>query len=303
MRCLDEGTRMTPLHLAVLAKDKDSELRMLVIKRLLALYPEATHVKCQTARGGTPLLYACYDETNNDISVVAHDAQVVEIFLMVNQTYMNQESKLASSIISWHVKYVSKMMRSSPNAPVETSLSVLRVFARHCHQSHLEQALEVLYACNSQLVMDMLTKEETRARHNIQQFGRQTRPSSNLQGNWVWEWVLAILGLIHTKICGDEQQRPFYPLHVAAQLTDCPPAFLLLAMRTFPGQVRSRDQKTLNLPLHSIASWKIPEGRSLCRKSTMLTSFVSDFPPAMDMPNATGKTPVQLEEDSGSKVV
>jgi hypothetical protein len=107
---------------------------------------------------------------------------------------------------------------------------------------------------------------------------------------------------VHDRMCGTDQAL-FQALHVASQITDCPTPFLALAMRSSPGETRTPDRTTLNMPLHSVASWQLPEGTSsLCRKSMAVRTLESEYPEALKAKNKRKKTPMDLEEESGSFV-
>lgn len=325
---LDNETGTTALHLAVACRHaQEPQARLSVIKTLLALNPDSTSIRCKRY-GYTALHYACFREDpglpssgTELVAQVRQDAKVVEMLLMANRKSTDiASSKRRVSPLSLHIMYMSQVKTSCP-MPDDTSdhvaeTAVLDVFARYCRQCHLEEALETLYSCNTLLVMDMLSREEARARRNIQQFGRQTRPSE--LHVWVWDWALTILRHIHCMQsyaidggCGQlpvhhkqkqQQEIPFLPLHVASKIRDCPTPFLFMAMRTCPGDVRMQDCKTGNLPIHSVASWSLENDGSACRKSMGLTSLGSEYPKAMNVKNKTGKTPEMLTQESGCKI-
>lgn len=169
-------------------------------------------------------------------------------------------------------------------------------------QAELESALETLYSCNTSTIMTTLMEEETRASRRIH--SESPEPSntpSELDGFWVWDFALVLLKCIHQRLTGPAEP-PFQVLDVMSQIKDCPPAFLMLAMRAFPDQLSSPDGALLNLPLHNVASWSLEDEDPLCRKSMAVTSMSSAYPEALKIQNKRNKTPADLEEKSGSFV-
>jgi hypothetical protein len=288
---------LTALHHAVMnRKPPYSPEFFAVLKVLLQLNGGATTAQCDS-NGCTPLAYACsvdlLDEYPEEI------AKVIEMLLDEdNNEALGITCKEGLTPLSLHIRSVSrrKFLQDQSRMP---STAVLKILAESSSRQTLEDALETLYACNTSTVMQRLVEEEARARRNIKMFGRQTRAGASEL--WVWDWALLLLRCVHDRIYGTDQAL-FQALHVASQITDCPTPFLVLAMRSFPGETRTPDRTTLDMPLHSVASWQLPGDSSLCRKSMAVRTLESEYPAALEAKNKRKKTPMDLEEDSGSFV-
>jgi len=332
---VDAESGLTALHLAVRARTKRRDMRKAredSIRTLLALYPDATKLRC-ARRGFTPLADACYfspaeyyasnlneestaasDDVDAAIetkeqeleSRLQDDARVVEMLLKSNpkavdiliidsrgnkgsfdsalDLHIRCMSGIKISLARTNTSKANESLSAEGESPSHASSSsaVLEMLARFCSRTQLESAIETLYACNTMSVMDLYAEQETLARRNIRQFGRQTRSSSALLASaWVWEWVLTLLRCIHGKgatapgtgspgtttvtttlKCGGGSRAPsstsiapFRPLHVACQIPNFPPAILMIVMRAYPNSVEIKDE-TGNLPLHYVASWR-----------------------------------------------
>lgn len=308
---VDPSTNFTVLHHAIINRSVPCSPDYLsFLKHLLKLHPEATLVRCHE-RGYTPLAYAVSSVGSPDADE-DQGAEVVKLLLDSNKGSLEIFDRDGLSQLDIHIKAVSRLVFTSTTGLVAqqqstttppVSSTILELLAAQSDQKQLEAALETLYACNTLTVMERYAKEEARAHENIRHFGRQTRASDKVDAFWVWEWVLILLEAIHNRIHSTEKitaPPPFHALHVASQITDCPPPFLLLAMRVSPSEVRTADRNQHNLPLHQVASWQIEKGGSLCRKSMTLTSVLHEYPAAMDEKNNAGKTPMDLETESKS---
>lgn len=289
---------LTALHHAVKnRKHPYSPELFTVLKVLLQLNGRATTVQCDN-KGFTPLAYACSVDLVDDH--LKDNAKVIEMLLKKdNNEAPGITCKEGLTPLSLHIRSVSrqKFLQDQSRMP---STAVLKILAESSSRQTLEDALEILYACNTTTVMQRFVEEEARARRNIKLFGRQTRAGAT--EFWVWDWALMILRCVHDRIYGTDQAL-FQALHVASQITDCPTPFLALAMRSSPGEIRTPDRTTLNMPLHSVASWQLEEDTtSLCRKSIAVRSLETEYPAALEATNKRKKTPSDLEEESGSFV-
>jgi hypothetical protein len=289
---------LTALHHAVMkGKHLYSPEYFTVLKFLLQLNGGATTVQCDS-NGFTPLAYACSVDLLD--SYLEDNAKVIEMLLEDNNEALGITCKEGLTPLALHIRSISRQRFLQDQSEMMPSTVVLQILAESSSRQTLEDALETLYACNTSTVMQRFVEEESRARRNIKLFGRQTRAGAT--DFWVWEWALIILRCVHDRIYGTDQAL-FQALHVASQITDCPTPFLALAMRSSPGETRTPDRTTLNMPLHSVASWQLPEGTSsLCRKSMAVRTLETEYPAALEAKNNRKKTPVDLEEESGSFV-
>uniref|UniRef100_A0A6U5PFZ2 Uncharacterized protein n=1 Tax=Grammatophora oceanica TaxID=210454 RepID=A0A6U5PFZ2_9STRA len=202
----------------------------------------------------------------------------------------------------------------------------------------LAKPLEILLECNSLAVLEQVALEEAQASSSKLRARRQARAkgegasvmsalstpsgSTNFSTFWVWEWALVIfksdfMKKFHTHAhyannqnkssSRDQQQQnqqsppTFQPLHAAAQVKDCPLAFLILSMRAYPQQVRTpADDIHGNLPLHTVAGWDVTDPSSVSRKSMALSTLVSEYPQASKVRNKQGKTPLSLALETGT---
>jgi hypothetical protein len=270
-----------------------------VLKVLLQLNGGATTVQCDS-NGYTPLAYACsVDLVDGHLE---DNAKVIAMLLKEdNNEALNITCKEGLTPLALHIRSISRQRYLKDQSTCRMpSTAVLQILAESSSRQTLEDALETLYACNTSTVMQRFVEEEARARRNVKLFGRQTRAGAT--DFWVWDWALLILRCVHDRMYGTDQAL-FQALHVASQITDCPTPFLALAMRSSPGETRTPDRTTLNMPLHSVASWQLPEGTSsLCRKSMAVRTLESEYPAALEAKNKRKKTPMDLEEESGSFV-
>jgi len=303
---VDPETKMTVVHCVLLKRQSQnfSHATCLdIVTHMLKINPKITTIQCKQ-HGYTPLLYA--SSTSRDLYSLTKDAEIVDILLKAGHPSTELCGEDKQSALALHIRSISRlqngMFAETSNAKEAArregpSTAVLKILVQHCSRKLLEQGLEALFACNTLSIMERFAKEEDHARCNIQRFGRQTRAS--LADYWIWEWALIILRGIHNRIYGN-RKVPFYALHVASQITDCPTPFLTFAMRTCPSEVRAPDRTKLNLPIHNVASWKYNgEGENICRKSMSLTSLVAEYPASIDVKNKDGESPIELEKKSG----
>jgi ankyrin repeat protein len=293
------SNNLTALHHAVIkGKHPYSPEYLTVLKILLQLNGGATTVQCDK-NGYTPLAYACSVDLLE--GHLEDNAKVIEMLLKAdNKEALGITCKEGLTPLALHIRSISRQRFLKDKSEEIPSTAVLKILAEGSSRQTLEDALETLYACNTSTIMQRFVEEEARARRNIKLFGRQTRAGAT--DFWVWAWALVILRSVHDRIYGTDQAL-FQALHIASQITDCPTPFLALAMRSSPGETRTPDRTTLNMPLHSVASWQLPEGTSsLCRKSMAVRTLESEYPAALKAKNKRKKTPMDLEEESGSFV-
>jgi hypothetical protein len=289
---------LTALHHAVMnRKHPYAPNYFAVLKVLLQLNGGATTAQCDS-KSFTPLAYACSVDLID--GHLEDNAKVIAMLLEAdNNEALGITCREGRTPLALHIRSISRQryLKDQNKMP---STSVLQILAESSSRQALEDALETLYACNTSTVMQQFVEEEAHARRNIKLFGRQTRAGAT--DFWLWDWALLILRCVHDRMYGTDQAL-FQALHVASQVTDCPTPFLALAMRSSPGETRTPDRTTLNMPLHSVASWQLPEGTSsLCRKSMAVRTLETEYPAALEAKNKRKKTPMDLEEESGSFV-
>jgi len=290
-----------------------------IIQTLLNRHPEATALQCHWNRF-TPL--HCAVQTNS-IANLESDAKLVAAILRKNVAAAWLKSKHGLSPLALHIVAVSHLMKGSSNKEgiqnYKPPTLMVQILAPHCRLPQLEEALELLYSCNTTAILQQFTQHEIQHHESRLLYGRPTRPAKI--DFWVWDWALALLKAIHLQHQKQQQQQqptngststppttanskapPFRALHTAAQVTDCPVPFLLWALRAHPTQVRLPDNAVhKNLPLHAAAQWQ-PSSGSCCRKSIALTALVSAFPKALHAKNAAGMNPMDLEAASGAVI-
>jgi hypothetical protein len=299
-------------------QSSSSEKRRRVIKTLLALHPDATSVRCKS-RGYTPLAIACRTARLDDI---ADDAKVIRNLILSNQRSVSVCCRFGLTPILIHIKSVSRLKFDKVTlacheptmlAPddddennghekrgaVTSFTAILDILARYSSQIQLEQALETAYQCNTLLILNLLSQEEASARRDMIVFGlKEARASSSLTGVWIWDWLLVILRHVSNRLGNKPRsyQGEVYPLHVASQITDCPPPVLLLCLRAFPQDARAvLDPTGLNLPIHQIASWTNEMGHSSCRRTICLKAIEFENP---QVRNRQGESSLEPEVES-----
>ena len=307
-------TGQTALHWAI-ERRSTSQSRIQAIMAMLAWYPGATMIRCKL-KGYTPLDKVVASRTENEF-ILESDAKVAELLIRSSvKELVNSSNNLERlSPLSLHVKAMSMLQsrikpmarRQRPSGePSQQQLHraskvVLGAVAPHCSLEVLSEALETLYSCNSLIIMDMISQEEKRTRQNIMlDFGRQARGRS-AAGHWIWEWLLDLLAVLHTRTAAD-RQAPFHALHLISNLPNCPPPFLLLAMRAYPYDIKTPDPSG-NLPLHNVAAWAMNAVPSTVRKYMCIESLSVVHEEGLALANAAGKTPVDLDNEAGTNLL
>ncbi|GKZ00511.1 hypothetical protein MPSEU_001003500 [Mayamaea pseudoterrestris] len=319
-RYIDPVTGQTVLHWAI-ERRSTSQSRLQVIMSMLAWYPGATMVRCKL-KGYTPLDKVCVSRTENEF-ILESDAKVAELLIKsstVKELLVNSRNNLERlSPLSLHVKAMSLLQaRIKHQVPSNAehgekkqhlhraSKVVLGAIAPHCSLETLSEALETLYLCNSLVIMDMISQEESRSRRSSNNggfdFGKQSRKRS-AKGHWIWEWLLDMLAVLHTR-SAPHRQAPFHALHLLSKIPNCPPPFLQLAMRAYPYDVKTPDPTSGNLPLHNVAEWTSQHGAdSNVRKYMCIESLSAAHETGLAEPNVAGKTPVQLDNEAGTNLL
>jgi hypothetical protein len=331
-RYVDHATNMTALHLAVLQRTAlvEPEQRIKLVAALLTLHPEATNLRCcGLGNQFTPLDCACFIPNSNnattnsldEASLLQADAKIIELLVRSNPSTANAVyNTFRSSPLSLHIQSMSRIQATTSTNKREAALhraskSILNALTVSCSLPTLTRALETLYECNTTLVMDMLARETSRtlahanncvrtaAASTCSQQPSLSNSTNNNAQHWIWECFLTLLAVMQNHLEPSSQTHAFRAVHIASQVPDCPPPFLLLACKAYPYDVARPDERTGNLPLHGVAGWKIANGYSAIRKAICVTELLTEYDDALDIVNASGRTPVDLDKESGTTLL
>lgn len=202
----------------------------------------------------------------------------------------------------------------------DATLSILKaILEEENSTTGLAKVLDTLFECNSLAVLEQVSLEEAqalvmrvRARRQALSSVVNLQPASgstSFANFWVWEWALMLFEADYSRRYGSSTVTssdlstaapPFYALHVAVQVKDCPIPFIILAMRAYPEQVQKVDERTGNLPLHFVSAWDVSDPSTVSRKSMALNVLVSEYLQAGRVRNQRGKTPMSLALESGT---
>lgn len=322
-------TCLTPLHLAVMAKpaNLNPPARLGVIRALIQADLSATEEVCEK-RGWTPLMYACQV---HDLEELEFDANVVKLLIEANSDSFALKSPDGHSALDIHILSMSRLQQelkqqqqvqqqaATTSRHGKKSLTnctaVLKVLLEEYNSDlSLPQTLDFLLSCNSLEVMEHLAQAEAKSfmlrlcdrrkqRNRTKNESAKTSSTHNgsrhLETFWVWTFVLTMLRIEHEQTFSDAKPiPPFDALYTASQIDDFPPAFFMLCMRAYPGQVMKPNIIQSDLPVHSVARWDVSCDSKAARKSIMLTQLLSDHPSTSRARNDHGKTPLSLAIES-----
>jgi len=317
---VDSDTNYTPLHLAVLAKDpENNESRVAVIRSLLQSDGTATEVTCFEF-GYTPLMHAC---RVRESSLLVHDVPVVKLLMGFNPRAFRLQSSSGHSALEIHIMSMSRFQqeasamrsmfeKSSNGKQTDNCTAVLNALLENDLGIAIVNNISLLLECNTLEVMEHVAQEEAhsfvrRLRDRRKQRKTPNEPlplpsgSRNLQGFWVWEFLLAMLKSEHEHTYKEAKPiPPFNALHTASQIDDFPLPFLMLCMRVYPAQVRTPSVVKAELPVHSVAAWDVRSDSKVARKSMALVQLLSDHPTSSQRRNEEGKTPLSLAIETGT---
>lgn len=284
---VDPATGLSSLHYAVL-KGKtatDPAIAAAVVKGLAKANPMAAVSKCLT-RGLTPLAYCCHSESL-DKDALAWDSEIVSALYECNPDAIKVQSKRNLFPLAIHVAAVSRLRfrnpKSEQQAQAAFSSPVFDELIGNSEKEHMEQAIHVLFSCNTGEILHRVSVEEIWARKKL--------PPRDLGGWFIWDVMCRILRAYHYFLHAGRHVT-FNTLHTLTMVTDCPPAFLLLGMYAAPSDVLLKEASAGNLPIHNVASWELDdEEESVCRKSMSWATLISACPESVDMKNDFGETP------------
>jgi hypothetical protein len=320
---IDPISRFSPLHVIVSSRGSPNPSgRLSAIRAILVLYPDAAKVQ-DDVYGLTPLHLACMIQ-EEAADKIEEDHAVVRLILEMVPKALYIISRDGYSPIDIHIIAMSKIKRqgdmlsfrrSRKSSRSATSTSILNTLLEEDHQCGLVKALDLLFECNSLIVLEQLALEEAQASSSKLRAKRQARSegtspasicpsaSTNFSNFWVWEWTLILIKSDHRRRYANNirgPMPPYNPLHAAAQIKDCPIPFLMLAMRAYPNQLRSADESNGNLPIHTVAGWETTDPSSISRKSMAISALVSEYPQGTKVRNKSGKTPLSLALETGT---
>lgn len=316
-RYIHPSTNLTPLHLAVTAKDaktqnNNNDARVAVIQSLLQSNLQCTEVQC-TELGYTPLMYACIVK---NLEHLEHDAKVVKLLLGHNEECFRIRSKAGQSALDIHIMSSSSLQQQNnsrrvPNSKRDPSCTtVLKALMEYDLGISLPRSLDLLLACNSLQVLERVAQEEAlsfagRLRdRRKQRKSKETLPvpaaSQNVKNCWVWEFFLEILKAEHQHTFrGIRPVPPFNALHTASQVKDFPLPFMILCMRAYPAQLRTPTIGQSEWPIHSVAGWEASDSMA-ARKCMTITELIHEHPTPCKYRNRHGKTPLSLALETGT---
>ena len=297
-------TKLTPLHLAVMAKDTtNNQARVGAVRSLLQSDLEATRVQCEK-HGYTPLMYACIA---TDLNNLEYDVPVVKLLLEFDADCFRVTSRAGQTALDIHIITMSRLKKSqshSERAKPQSCTSVLKALTEQDLGISLPRSLDLLLTCNSFEVMEHLAQEEAHAFAARLRDRRKQRKEGNVLpvavGSrnfvvfWVWDFVLTLLRAEHNHTYKDiKPVPPFNALHTASQVRDFPLSFMMMCMRAYPAQVRTPSIVQNDLPIHSVAGWEATESM-VARKSMTMTQLLYEHPTGCKYRNRHGKTPLSL---------
>ena len=322
-------TKQTSLHLAVRAK-KSSSGRIASIRALLRAFPQAAAIP-DAEFGYTPLAYAILVDAEIESRIetqknLEDDSEVVRLILEFNPKSLQVMSRDGYSPLELHIMAMSRLKRTGDVLGIrrhkkkarDASSSILNAILKEENSTMgLAKALDTLFECNSLAVLEQVALEESQASTMRVRARRQARTSvvsvqpttgsTNFAHFWIWDWALKLLEADYSRRYTNNNSSdvsasppPFYAMHAAAQVKDCPIPFILLAMRAYPEQVRQVDERTGNLPLHFVAAWDVSDPATVSRKSMALNALVAEYPEGGKVRNRRGKTPMSLALESGT---
>eukprot|EP00977_Amphora_coffeiformis_P029145 scaffold39012_cov191-Amphora_coffeaeformis.AAC.4 len=287
---VDPTTGLSALHFAVTKRKtaSDPSRVVAVVKGIGKANPMAAASKC-LPQGFTPLAYCCHSQSL-DPDDLAWDAEIATALCECNPDAIKVQSKKRLFPLAIHIAAVSRLRfrtlhhhdKSSSSTSKSFSSPVFDLLLEHSEKEHMEQAIHVLFACNTGDVMHHVSVGEIWARKKL--------PPRDLGGWFVWDVMCRVLRAYHYYLHAGRHVT-FNTLHTLTMVTDCPPAFLLLGMYSAPSDVLLKEASAGNLPIHNVASWELDdEEESICRKSMSWATLMAACPESVDVKNDFGET-------------
>ena len=282
---VDPATGLSTLHYAITRRKtaKDMPRVVAVVKGLAKANPKSSVSKCIN-QGFTPLAYCCNSESL-DKDALAWDAEIANALYECNPDAIKVQSKRYLYPLAIHIAALSRLRFQNPKSPeAQGSFSspVFDVLLENSEKEHMEQAIQILFACNTSDVLHHVSVEEIWARKKL--------PPRDLGGWFVWDVLCRILRAYHYYLHAGHHVT-FNTLHTLTMVTDCPPAFLLLGMYSAPSDILLKEASAGNLPIHNVASWELDdEEESVCRKSMSWATLMAACPESVDIKNDFGET-------------
>jgi hypothetical protein len=286
---VDPATGLSTLHYAVMKRKtaKDLSTTVVVVKGIGKANPAAAVSKC-IDQGYTPLAYCCHSDSleKEDLD---RDAEIASALYECNPEALKVPSKKTLHPLAIHIRACSRLRfikQRSPEKEAETDFSspVFDFLLENSDQKdHMEQAIHVLFACNTRDILQRVSVEEIRARKKL--------APPELNGWFVWDILCRVLRAYDYCIHAGRHVT-FSALHTLTMITDCPTAFLLLGLYSAPTDVLLKEASAGNLPIHNVAAWELDdeEYESTCRKSMSWATLLAACPESVDMKNDFGET-------------
>jgi hypothetical protein len=285
---VDPESGFTPLHEAIRTNAvfpdgrRSANERLGFIRSLTVAHATAASRLC-TDRSFTPLHYACLTHEQ-----VADDSGAVKALLEEAPSSAYIPSRAGQLALELHIASFSihRQKEATSHRNPSTMLPILLEFysqpspQQQDRPQYWSRALEVLYECNSEAILERMEVEEALANTQRREARRTARlesqsrdhhsvtsavssvwthvpttPSASLAAWWVWECALLIFRQVHKQstVGLSRPVPPFHVLHAATRITECPLVFLVLALRSNSRQVTEPNLEG-NLPLHVVAS-------------------------------------------------
>ena len=310
----DPLTKMNAVHYVILRRRTCPNFDTVIstVRAILEQNAEAA-VACELENGFTPLAVVCDtappNNTKSSTRSTNHDKASLEEYLEQDAaliTALHEENDIAMDITSKrgltplavHVAALSRFMRQRKNSSkddvdnnedddddtIDVSTSpLLEVLLEKCSLQDCSRALNTLFLCNTNHVMNHLMKEEERARAGEMSEGLEN-------GWWLLDLMVQILFAAHNLLYRGQTITNFSPLHTLTAIQDCPIPFLLLAVRASVEDLHKPEKVSGNLPAHNVANWDLPYGDSVTRKSMALNTLLKLYPEAEAVSNKEGET-------------
>lgn len=197
--------------------------------------------------------------------------------LLFTTTKDEDEAKKTTNILNFLLQYYANVRQEKQNQVDSVDIGSL---------------LEVLYESNSSSLLHAAECSSISSSRN------NTLAMSELNGWWVWQWLLVLLR--HSM--NQEESRHFSPTHAAAALENgCPLPMLMLLMRAFPIQVRipCPTTNTNRYVLHYVCCWggiepSPDDAINYSRKQMAISATLREFPAAAAVTEGEGRTALCL---------
>lgn len=278
-----------------------------LIHALVKLSPNALKRRCKRL-GYTPLVYALLqpriDNYKEEFERLVGLLIGQETLRIATRTGMSPLEVYIGSYSQVHGTLLFSSTRDE--AAARKTTNILRLLlesdgkdsnnnkdCRQVDRKVIGTALEVLYEWNSSSILHAVECASIASGRN------NSLAMSDLNGWWVWQWLILLLEL---SIIHVEGRCQFSATHAAASLPHgCPLPLLMLLIRAFPIQARipCPMTRTSQYVLHSVCCWggTVPRNGdtvNYSRKQMALSAVLREFPAASSVTDSEGRTPLCL---------